>query len=143
MSTAIRKHHIRADKARVTQPKPGKTRPARRIRQRAPGQYNPRIASRGLTRDTALGPVDEVALDRAMAGRGPITLTWAERAELIDRLAALPVVARLPSEPSLIGTVAEAIGAHKDWLGKKVYARRAELRAAGLYAASPEGTGHG
>jgi hypothetical protein len=143
MSTAIRKNQIRSEKARVTQPKPGKTRPRGRVRERVPGEYNPRIASRGLTRDTPFGPVDEVALDRAMDGRGPISLTWAERTELIDRLAALPPAVRLPSEPSLIRTVAEAIGAHRDWLAKRVYARRAVLRAAGLYPAKPEGAGHG
>ena len=143
MSTAIRQHNTRTEKARATKPKPGKTRPSRRVRQRVPGQYNPRVASRGLTLDTPLGPVDMVAVERAMDGRGPITLTAAEREVLITRLAALPVAMRPPSEPSLIGTVAEAIGAHRDWLGKKVYTRRAALRAAGLYPAKPEGAGHG
>jgi hypothetical protein len=143
MSTAIRQHQTWVDKARVTQPKPGKTRPSRRVRERTPVRYDPRIASRGLTLDTALGPVDLVAVDRAMDGRGPITLTRAEREVLINRLAALPTVNRLPGEPSLIGTVAAAIGAHRDWLGKRVYARRAALRALGLYPAKAEGAGHG
>lgn len=127
----------------MTKPKPGKTRPRRRVRQRVPGEYNPRVASRGLTLDTDLGSVDMVAVERAMAGRGPITLTAAEREVLIDRLAGLPVAVRLPNEPLLIGTVAEAIGAHKDWLSKRVYARHAALRAAGRYPAAREGAGHG
>jgi hypothetical protein len=31
----------------------------------------------------------------------------------------------------------------RERLAKRVYARRAELRAAGLYLAKPEGAGHG
>lgn len=143
MSTAIRHTHVRSEKARITRPKPGATRPRRRVRERRPGQYNPRIASRGLTLDTGLGPVDLVAVERAMAGRGPITLTAAEREVLIDKLAAQPPAMPRPNVLSPISIAAAAIGAHPDWLGKRVYARRAVLRVAGRYPADPQAAGHG
>jgi hypothetical protein len=143
MSTAIRRRPIRTEKPRVTKPKPGKTRPARRVRQRVPGQYNPRIASRGLTLDTDLGPVDTVALDRAEDGRGPVYLTEAERDVLITRLALREPASRWSGDTTLLERVAEAIGMSRERLAKRVYARRAELRAAGLYLAKPEGAGHG
>jgi hypothetical protein len=133
MSTAIRRPPRPAERARVTRPKPGKTSPARRIRQRTPGRYNPRIASRGLTRDTTLGPVDLVAIERALAGRGPLTLTRAEYAELIERLAMRPLATRHNGEMRIRREAAEAIGANPATLTDDVCARRAQLREAGLY----------
>lgn len=143
MSTAIRRHSFPLQKARVSLPKPGKNRPARRVRQRVPGEYNPRIASRGLTLDTDLGPLDTVAVDRAFDGRGPISLNAAELDALTNRLAALPVVRRSANEPSHLRAVAAAIEVPRDWLAKRVYARRALLREAGLYPAKTQGAGHG
>ena len=143
MSTAIRQHQTRVGKARVTQPKPGKTRPSRRVRERTPGRYDPRIASRGLTLDTDLGPVDTVALDPAEDGRGPVFLTEAERDVLFTRLALREPATRWSGDPSLLDRVAEAIGASPERLAKRVYARRAALRALGLYPAKAEGAGHG
>ncbi len=40
--------------------------------------FDPSIASDGLTLDTPQGPVDLVAVQRKLAGR-PVELTWAER----------------------------------------------------------------
>lgn len=133
MSTAIRRTTRPSEKARVTRPKPGSTRPTRRSRQRTPGGYNPRIASRGLTRDTALGPVDLVAVERAFNGRGPVTLTAAEYAEVVERLALCPPASRWNTEAQRRRDVAEAIGVNYGTLSDHVYARRAELAAAGLY----------
>ena len=141
MSTAIRRHPIRTEKARVTKPKPGKTRPARRMRQRVPGQYNPRIASRGLTTDTALGPVDEVAIARALSF-WPVELTAAERDELITRLAMYEPASRWDPDRLDLDGIAAAIGAHPDRLRKNVSARRAELREAAQSVTEP-GAGHG
>lgn len=140
MSTAIRRRPI--EKARVTRPKPGKTRPAGRVRQRVPGQYNPRIASRGLTLDTDLGPVDTIAIERAEDGRGPVNLTEAEYDVLLTRLALRTPGTRWNGEGLHLERVAEAIGANPDRLAKRVYARRAELRAA-AQALPDAGAGHG
>lgn len=117
----------------MTLPKPVRTRPRRRVRQRTPGQYNPRIASRGLTRDTRLGPVDLVAVERALAGRGPVTLTAADYAELIERLAMRPPATRYNAEGRIRREAAAAIGANPGTLSDHVCARRAELVADGLY----------
>ena len=40
--------------------------------------FDPQVASDGLTVDTPQGPVDLVAVARKLAGR-PVELTWAER----------------------------------------------------------------
>ena len=147
MSTAIRRHPIRTEKPRVTKPKPGKTRSNRRMRQRVPGQYNPRVASRGLTLDTDLGPVDTVALDRAEEARDgdTVLLTAAEREVLITRLALREPATRWNGQGRYLARVAETIGANPDRLAEKVYNRRAELRAAAARAEAaqdPE-AGHG
>lgn len=142
MSTAIRRHPIRSEKARVTKPRPGKTRPRRRMRQRVPGQYNPRVASRGLTLDTALGPVDTVAVERAEDGQ-PVSLTEAERDVLITRLALRTPATRWNGEHLNLEKVAEAIGASPTRLAKRVYARRAELRAAAESVLQKPGAGRG
>jgi hypothetical protein len=141
MSTAIR-HRPLAEKARVTMRKPGKNRPRRRVRQRVPGQYNPRVASRGLTLDTDLGPVDTVAVERAEDGQ-PVSLTEAEREVLITRLALRTPVTRWNGEHLDLEKVAEAIGASPTRLAKRVYARRAELRAAAEALLQEPGAGHG
>jgi hypothetical protein len=73
---------------RTTEPRPTPARPHRRVRRRLPGQYNPRIASAGLTVDTDLGPLDQVAVDHALSGR-PVCLNRAERREVEARLARL------------------------------------------------------
>jgi hypothetical protein len=145
MSTAIRRRPIRTEKPRVTKPKPGRTRPTRRVRQRVPGEYNPRVASRGLTLDTDLGPVDTVALDRAEDGLGPVSLTEAERDVLVTRLALREPATRWSGDPLFLGRVAEAIGVSPERLAKRVYARRAELRAAAARAeaAQQSEAGHG
>lgn len=142
MSTAIRHSPVRTEKARVTKPKPGKTRPARRMRQRVPGQYNPRVASRGLTLDTDLGPVDTVAIDRAEDAHGPVSLTQAELDVLATRLALREPGTRWNGEGLYLAMVAEAIGRNLDRLVERVRARRAELRAAESVLKKPE-AGHG
>jgi hypothetical protein len=145
MSTAIRRRPSGTEMPRVTMPKPGKTRPRRRVRQRVPGQYNPRVASRGLTLDTGLGPVDTVAVDRAEQARDgdTVSLTAAEREVLITRLALRAPATRWNGQGRYLARVAETIGVNADRLADKVYARRKELRAAGLYPANSEGAGHG
>jgi hypothetical protein len=143
MSTAIRHRPIRSEKARVTKPKPGKNRPARRVRQRVPGQYNPRVASRGLTLDTDLGPVDTVAVDRAEDGQGPVTLTDAEYDVLLTRLALRAPGDRWTRGGLNLEPIAEAISSSALRLAKNVYARRAELRAAAESVLQEPGAGHG
>jgi hypothetical protein len=61
------------------------TRPASKPRTRG-GRYNRAVASDGLTVDTALGPVDLVAVDRKTRGF-EVTLTEAERAWIMHRQA--------------------------------------------------------
>lgn len=73
---------------RTTESRPTSARPNRRVRRRLPGQYNPRIASAGLTVDTDLGPVDQVAVEHALSGR-PVSLNLAERREVEGRLGRL------------------------------------------------------
>ena len=51
-----------------------------------PSLYDAAVASDGLTLDTPLGPVDTVAIERALSGR-PVDLTAAEVAYLFTRLA--------------------------------------------------------
>jgi hypothetical protein len=46
-------------------------------------RFDPSVASDGMTIDTALGPVDLIAIERARAGR-PVTLTPAEAAYLLN-----------------------------------------------------------
>jgi regulation of enolase protein 1 (concanavalin A-like superfamily) len=77
-----------ASRPRTTERHPTDTRPSRRIRRRVPGQYNPRIASAGLTIDTDLGPLDQVAVERALSGWA-VALNPAERREVELRLARL------------------------------------------------------
>jgi hypothetical protein len=61
------------------------TRPPARPR-RSGGLYDPAVLSDGLTVDTALGPVDLVAVDRVLRGHSG-SLTEAERAWIVNRQA--------------------------------------------------------
>jgi hypothetical protein len=81
----------------------------------APGLYDPAVASAGLTLDTELGPVDTVAIERALSGR-PVDLTAAEVAYLFTRLAptrtaARPVAAALDLSPETVRS--RSLSAHK------------------------------
>lgn len=69
----------------------------------ASGLHDPALKSDGLTLDTPLGPVDTVAIDRALSG-WPVDLTAAEVAFLFAALpatlpAARPVAAALDLSP--------------------------------------------
>ena len=80
--------------------------PATLRRASTPGLYDPAVESDGLTLDTALGPVDLVAIERALSGR-PVDLTAAEVAYLFTRLAptraaAAPVAAALAMPESTV-----------------------------------------
>lgn len=57
--------------------------------QTAPTVYDPAVASDGLTLDTARGPVDLVAVQRALDGH-PVELTEAEFTYLAHRLGTAP-----------------------------------------------------
>jgi hypothetical protein len=64
------------------------------------GEYDPQVASDGLTLDTEFGPVDRVVIERAWAGRDPGSITDAEFAYLLTTLppsltAARPLAAAL------------------------------------------------
>lgn len=81
---------------------PRRTRP----RSSRPALFDAAVASDGLTLDTALGPVDTVAIERALSGR-PVDLTAAEVAYLFARLAptrgaAAPVAAALAMPESTV-----------------------------------------
>jgi hypothetical protein len=65
-------------------PAAARTRPASKPRTRTGGRYNPAVASDGLTVDTALGPVDLVAVHRKTRGFD-VTLTEAETAWIMRR----------------------------------------------------------
>ena len=128
MSAPIRRRPAAA-KRRVTMPKPGKARPRRRMRKHPPGRYDPRVPSRGLTVDTEDGPVDLVAVERAEARRGPVSLTPAELTVLVARLAARPAGTRWNGE-AILEEVAETIDVDPGVLRRRVFAVRAELRQA-------------
>ena len=81
------------------------------------GLYDPAVASDGLTLDTALGPVDLVAIERALSGR-PVDLTAAEVAYLFaslpaTRAAAVPVAAALELSEDTVRSRARAITGRK------------------------------
>lgn len=58
--------------------------------QTAPTVYDPAVASDGLTLDTPRGPVDLVAVQRALDGH-PVKLTEAEFTYLAHRIGTAPV----------------------------------------------------
>ena len=71
-----------------------------------PSLYDAAVASDGLTLDTPFGPVDTVAIERALSGR-PVDLTAAEVAYLFTRLAptrteTTPVAAALSMPESTV-----------------------------------------
>lgn len=71
-----------------------------------PSLYDANVASDGLTLDTPFGPVDTVAIERALSGR-PVDLTAAEVAYLFTRLAptrtaTAPVAAALAMPESTV-----------------------------------------
>lgn len=64
------------------------------------GDYDPQVASDGLTLDTEFGPVDQVVIERARRGDHTVVMTEAEFFYLLDTLppsltAARPVAAAL------------------------------------------------
>lgn len=78
------------------------------------GLYDPAIRSDGLTVDTPLGPVDTVAIERALAGR-PVDLTAAEVAYLF---------AHMTPAHDMVRPVATALNLHPDTVRSRVISAR-------------------
>lgn len=79
------------------------------------------IASDGLTLDTASGPVDLVAIDRAFAGHR-VTLTRAETAYLLRHIPPLSPE-RTPEELDARARIAETLGITTGQLSDRIATR--------------------
>lgn len=84
----------------------------------ASGVYDPAVESDGLTIDTPTGPVDLIAIDRALAGRR-VALTPAERDYAVS-------IARTVAE---LRAVSVALGMHPETIERGIYRARQAVAA--------------
>lgn len=84
----------------------------------ASGVYDPDVASDGLTIDTPTGPIDLVAIDRALAGRR-VALTPTERHYAVT----------LARTTAALRALSVALGLHPETVERAVYRARKAVAA--------------